>query len=137
MEIRIADKRQLNNAAKKLLEYSGDRKIFAFYGTMGAGKTTLIKAVCEVLGVTDIPSSPTFTLVNEYRTASGQPVYHIDFYRIKKQEEVFDFGIEEYLTGNDYCFMEWPELVEEILPKGIICVSISVGSDDQRTLNVS
>jgi tRNA threonylcarbamoyladenosine biosynthesis protein TsaE len=137
MEIIIRDKKHLHAAARQLLEQTGDSKIFAFYGSMGAGKTTIIKAVCEVLGVTDIISSPTFTLVNEYRTASGEAVYHIDFYRIKKQEEVFDFGVEEYLTGETYCFMEWPGLVEEILPPDTVKIIITVDSSEQRILSIS
>ena len=104
---------------------------------MGAGKTTIIKAICEVLGATDIITSPTFTIVNEYKTLSGESIYHIDFYRIKKTEEVFDFGIEEYLSGESYCFMEWPELIEEILPDETIKVRITVDEFEQRTLSLS
>ena len=137
MKILIKDKKHLHSGAKTLLKNSGGKKIFAFYGSMGAGKTTIIKAICEVLGVTDIVSSPTFTLVNEYRNSGGETIYHIDFYRIKKQEEVFDFGIEEYLSGNSYCFMEWPELIEEILPPGIVRVRITVDENEERTLFVS
>ncbi len=111
--------------------------MFAFYGSMGAGKTTIIKAICRILGASDIVSSPTFTLVNEYRTSGGETIFHIDFYRIKKQEEVFDFGIEEYFTGESFCFMEWPELVEEILPPGTVRIRISVDNDEQRTLLIS
>jgi tRNA threonylcarbamoyladenosine biosynthesis protein TsaE len=137
MTILIKDKRQLPAAAKKLLKNAGDSKIFAFYGSMGAGKTTIIKAICKNLGATDIAVSPTFTLVNEYRTSKGETLYHIDFYRIKKQEEVFDFGIEEYLSGDSYCFMEWPELVEEILPPERVNVRITVDANEQRTLLIS
>jgi len=137
MKILIKDKRHLSAAAKKFLKHTGENKIFAFYGSMGAGKTTIIKAICEVLGAVDIVSSPTFTLVNEYRTSKGETLYHIDFYRIKKQEEVFDFGVEEYLSGDSYCFMEWPELVEEILPPGTVSVRITVDDDEQRTLLIS
>jgi tRNA threonylcarbamoyladenosine biosynthesis protein TsaE len=137
MEILIKDKKHLAAAAGKFLNHYGDRRIFAFYGSMGAGKTTIIKAVCKALGAVDIVSSPTFTLVNEYRTISGETLFHIDFYRIRKQEEVFDFGIEEYLDGNSYCFMEWPELVEEILPETTVKVRISVGEDESRTLTIS
>jgi tRNA threonylcarbamoyladenosine biosynthesis protein TsaE len=137
MEIRIKDKRHLPAAAKQLLEQSGGKKIFAFYGSMGAGKTTIIKAVCECLGTIDIASSPTFTLVNEYKTSTGQSIFHIDFYRIKKQEEVYDFGIEEYLSGDSYCFMEWPELIEEILPDDTLKVRISVDTNEQRILSIS
>jgi tRNA threonylcarbamoyladenosine biosynthesis protein TsaE len=137
MEILIKDKRHLHAAARQLLERSGDSRIFAFYGTMGAGKTTIIKAVCETLGAIDIVSSPTFTLVNEYKTSAGESLFHIDFYRIKKQEEVYDFGIEEYLTGDSYCFMEWPELIEEILPEETVKVRITVDENEQRLLSVS
>jgi len=137
MEIIIKDKRHLHTAAKQLLEHSADKKIFAFYGSMGAGKTTIIKAVCEYLGAIDIVSSPTFTLVNEYKTNAGESIFHIDFYRIKKQEEVYDFGIEEYLTGESYCFMEWPELIEEILPDETVRVRISVDENEQRILLIS
>jgi tRNA threonylcarbamoyladenosine biosynthesis protein TsaE len=137
MKILIKDKRHLSIAAKKLLKHCGDKKIIAFYGSMGAGKTTIIKAICEVLDAVDIVSSPTFTLVNEYRTTKGETLYHIDFFRIKKQEEVFDFGIEEYLSGDSYCFMEWPERVEEILPPSTVCVRITVDENEQRTLLIS
>lgn len=137
MEIIIKDKRHLHSAAKQLLKYSENIRLFAFYGAMGAGKTTIIKAVCESLGATDIVSSPTFTLVNEYKTQNDESIFHIDFYRIKKQEEVFDSGIEEYLTGDSYCFMEWPELVEEILPPETVKVKISVDKNEQRILQIS
>jgi tRNA threonylcarbamoyladenosine biosynthesis protein TsaE len=137
MEILIKDKRHLAAAAKKLLTYTTGKRIFAFYGSMGAGKTTFIKAICKELGAADTVSSPTFTLVNEYRTINGEPLYHIDFYRIKKEEEVFDFGIEEYLTGESYCFMEWPELIENILPEETIRIRISADKDEQRTLTLS
>ncbi len=136
-KIVIRDKKHLAGAAEKFLKQFGNYRIFAFYGAMGAGKTTIIKAICKALGATDIVSSPTFTLVNEYRTSGGETLFHIDFYRIKKQEEVFDFGIEEYLTGESYCFMEWPELVEEILPSGTIKIRISVDEKEQRTLLIS
>jgi tRNA threonylcarbamoyladenosine biosynthesis protein TsaE len=137
MEILIKDKRHLHSAAKQLLIQARDYKLFAFYGAMGAGKTTFIKAICESLGSIDIVTSPTFTLVNEYRTADGESIFHIDFYRIKKQEEVFDFGIEEYLSGASYCFMEWPELIEEILPPETVRVKISVDKNEQRILQIS
>lgn len=137
MNITIKDKKHLHSAAKELIKLYGKNRIFAFYGGMGAGKTTIIKAICEELGAADIISSPTFTLVNEYITVGGDPIYHIDFYRIKKQEEVFDFGIEEYLTGDSWCFMEWPELIEEILPDETIRVRITVDDNEQRVLSIS
>jgi tRNA threonylcarbamoyladenosine biosynthesis protein TsaE len=101
---------------------------------MGAGKTTFIKAICETLGAADIVSSPTFTIVNEYRTSAGESLFHIDFYRIKKVEEAFDFGIEEYFSGNSYCFIEWPELAEQILPPETVRVKITVGENEERII---
>ncbi|HEX2970294.1 MAG TPA: tRNA (adenosine(37)-N6)-threonylcarbamoyltransferase complex ATPase subunit type 1 TsaE [Bacteroidales bacterium] len=137
MIIELKDKRHLPHAAKDLVNFASGKKIFAFYGAMGSGKTTLIKAVCRHLGVIDTVTSPTFTLVNEYKTDKGESVFHIDFYRIRKQEEVFDFGIEEYLTGESWCFMEWPELVQEILPPDILNIKISVGENEERTLTIN
>ncbi len=137
MNIIIRNTGDLPSAARDLIKYTGENKILAFYGAMGSGKTTLIKAVCEVLGAADIVTSPTFTLVNEYKTLSGQSLYHFDFYRIKKTEEVFDFGIEEYFASDSYCFMEWPELVEEILPSETVRIRIEVREDEQRILHLS
>jgi tRNA threonylcarbamoyladenosine biosynthesis protein TsaE len=135
--ILIKDKKQLPVAAKRILEFTSGQKILAFYGSMGAGKTTIIKAVCKALGAKDIVSSPTFTLVNEYKTNKGEVLYHIDFYRIRKMEEVFDFGIEEYFLSGSYCFMEWPELIEEILPPETVRIRIAVGKNEQRILEIS
>ncbi|MBI5008683.1 MAG: tRNA (adenosine(37)-N6)-threonylcarbamoyltransferase complex ATPase subunit type 1 TsaE [Bacteroidia bacterium] len=137
MDIRIRDKRHLHSAAKELINQTRGNKILAFYGAMGSGKTTIIKAICEILGATDIVTSPTFTLVNEYKTSTGESLFHFDFYRIKKREEVFDFGIEEYFYSDSYCFMEWPELVEELLPSGTVRIRIEVTDDEQRILHLS
>ena len=137
MNIVIKTKREIRSAVRKLLDQTKGKRIYAFYGAMGAGKTTIIKALCEYLGAADLVSSPTFTLVNEYRTTGGEALYHIDFYRIKKYDEAFDFGIEEYLTGEKYCFMEWPELVEDILPEETVRVRISVEENEERMLLVS
>jgi tRNA threonylcarbamoyladenosine biosynthesis protein TsaE len=134
MEIIISDKSCLRECAKKFLSLTSEKKIFAFSGSMGAGKTTIIKAICDALGAIDIVTSPTFTIVNEYSTTSGELIYHIDFYRIKKSEEVFDFGIEEYLYSGSYCFMEWPELVEGILPPGTLNVRITVDDNERRIM---
>lgn len=136
MEIVISNLKQLNKSARKFIQNTSGKKIFAFYGAMGAGKTTIIKALCKILGTKDIVASPTFTIVNEYRTFSGQSIYHIDFYRIKKHEEVFDFGIEEYLDSGSYCFMEWPELIEGFLPPDTVNVSITVDDVGRRILRI-
>ena len=134
MRIEIRDKSQVKKAAGKFLKMTGRSKLFAFYGQMGAGKTTFIRAVCMALGATDVVTSPTFTLINEYKTAAGNPIFHIDFYRIKKASEVFDFGIDEYFDSGNYCFMEWPELVEEYLPPETVKVRITVGDNNERIL---
>ena len=137
MEIIVKHKKDLPFAGRRLLEHSAGSRIFAFYGSLGAGKTTIIKAICNLLGASDMTSSPSFTLVNEYRTPEGESLYHIDFYRIKNTEEVFDFGLEEYLYGGSYCFMEWPELIEELLPAGTVKVRINVGKNEERILGIS
>jgi tRNA threonylcarbamoyladenosine biosynthesis protein TsaE len=134
--ILIKNRKQLPVAAGRILEYTSGKRILAFYGQMGAGKTTIIKALCKALGAEEIVSSPTFTLVNEYRTNKGAALYHIDFYRIRKLEEVFDFGIEEYFASGSYCFMEWPELIEEILPPETVRIRITVGDKEQRILEI-
>ncbi len=112
-------------AARILIDTYPNARVFAFYGSMGAGKTTFIKAICSSLGVTDIVQSPTFSIVNEYKTESGESIFHFDFYRIRKTEEVFDIGYEDYLFSGSYCFLEWPELIESLLPGNTVRVSIS------------
>ncbi|OFY61029.1 MAG: tRNA (adenosine(37)-N6)-threonylcarbamoyltransferase complex ATPase subunit type 1 TsaE [Bacteroidetes bacterium RBG_19FT_COMBO_42_10] len=134
MKIVIKHKRYLPAAAGKLLDHAGESRIFAFYGSLGAGKTTFIKAICELLGASDITSSPSFTLVNEYKTKTGESLYHIDFYRIKNISEVLDIGIEEYLYGGSYCFVEWPELAEEVLPEKTLKVHITVRKNEERII---
>ena len=136
MNIILRHTDHLPETVKLLLTLSGKKRLFAFYGPVGSGKTTIIKAICRELGAEDQTSSPSFTIVNEYMTKGGETLYHIDFYRIKKQEEVFDFGIEEYFASGSYCFMEWPELVEEILPPETYKIRITVGAKDERILNV-
>ena len=123
MEIKITSLDNINEAAREFVAAMGDNTVFAFYGKMGAGKTTFIKAVCECLGVTDVINSPTFAIVNEYRSDSGELIYHFDFYRIKKLEEVYDMGYEDYFYSGALCFIEWPELVEELLPTDAVKVS--------------
>lgn len=115
MELKVSNLNELPQAAKKILEFAGDNRIFLFYGDMGAGKTTLIKALCDVLNVEDTVSSPTFSIVNEY-LASSEIIYHFDFYRIKNETEAFDLGYEDYLYSGNYCFIEWPEKIPSLLP---------------------
>lgn len=134
MKIIIADKSRLHDAARHFLRETAGRKIFAFYGQMGSGKTTFIKALCHEMGVADTVTSPTFTLVNEYRRPGNPNVYHFDFYRIKKLTEVLDFGIEEYFDSGAPCFMEWPELIEPLLPEETLRLSITVGPDGSRII---
>ena len=107
---------QLPEVAKKILTLNPHKRIFAFYGKMGVGKTTLIKALCKHLKVTDIVGSPTFSIINQYLTSQNTNVYHFDFYRMKKTEEVYDIGYEDYFFSGNYCFLEWPEKIEELLP---------------------
>jgi tRNA threonylcarbamoyladenosine biosynthesis protein TsaE len=120
-----ASESDLTHAARHLIDEFQGSRVFALYGSMGAGKTTFIKAICALLGVVDIVQSPTFSIVNEYKTKEGESIYHFDFYRIKKTEEVFDIGYEDYLYSGSYCFLEWPELVESLLPEGTIRIRIS------------
>jgi tRNA threonylcarbamoyladenosine biosynthesis protein TsaE len=135
MEIKINDLEHIREAARQFIDAMGDQHVFAFYGHMGAGKTTFIKAICEELGVEDVVTSPTFAIVNEYTTAEDIPVYHFDFYRIKKLEEVYDMGYEDYFYGDGLCFIEWPEMMEELLPEGAIKVQIKENADGTRTVN--
>jgi tRNA threonylcarbamoyladenosine biosynthesis protein TsaE len=120
----------LPSVAKALTEKHPDARIFAFFGEMGAGKTTFIKVFCQQLQVIDNVASPTFALINEYKTASGSKVFHFDFYRIKKFEEAFDLGYEDYFYSGDYCLVEWPELIEPLLPEDTVNVEISVNEED-------
>ena len=132
MEIRITSIDKIGEAAKEFVAAMGDRKVFAFYGKMGAGKTTFIKAVCEELGVEDVINSPTFAIVNEYVDGYGEPIYHFDFYRIKNLQEVLDIGYEDYVYSGNLCFMEWPELIESILPEDAVKVIIEEEEDGER-----
>ena len=148
MEITIQSIDTIREAARTFVSNMGDRRVFAFYGKMGAGKTTFIKAICEELGVDDVITSPTFAIVNEYSlppvssegesspsARSGGALFHFDFYRIKRLEEVYDMGYEDYFYSGDLCFIEWPELIDELLPDDAVRVTTSENSDGSRTVN--
>lgn len=135
MELKIKNLEKISEAAHDFVANIGENTVFAFYGKMGAGKTTFVKAVCEELGVDEVITSPTFSIVNEYRSATtDELIYHFDFYRIKKIEEVYDMGFEDYFYSGALCFIEWPELVEEVLPDDAVKVSIEEQADGSRTV---
>jgi tRNA threonylcarbamoyladenosine biosynthesis protein TsaE len=130
MEIRIENLDNIRATAREFIQHMGEARVFAFYGKMGAGKTTFVKAICEELGVEDVITSPTFAIINEYE--GEETIYHFDFYRIKKLEEVYDMGYEDYFYSGALCFIEWPELIEEILPDDAVRVSIIEQQDGSR-----
>ncbi|MBQ9637588.1 MAG: tRNA (adenosine(37)-N6)-threonylcarbamoyltransferase complex ATPase subunit type 1 TsaE [Prevotella sp.] len=139
MEIRIEDISRIRDAAREFLRairsLEPAPRVIAFYGSMGAGKTTFIKALCEELGVSDVVTSPTFAIVNEYGAADGTAVFHFDFYRIRRLEEVYDMGYEDYFYRSDaLCLIEWPELIEELLPDDALRVTISEKADGVRVV---
>ena len=137
MNITIKDLDHIEEAAREFIGQMGDDTVFAFYGKMGAGKTTFIKALCKLLGVEDEVNSPTFAIINEYRSqTTAELIYHFDFYRIKKLEEVYDLGYEDYFYSGALCFIEWPELVEELLPLDAKKVTITENGDGSRTINL-
>lgn len=135
MELKINSLDTIQETAREFIREMGDSTVFAFHGEMGAGKTTFIKAMCEVLGVQDVINSPTFAIVNEYRSdMTGELIYHFDFYRINKIEEAYDFGYEDYFFSGSLCFIEWPEKIEELLPGDVVDVYISENEDGTRTV---
>ena len=121
--------------AQQIIEYAGTTRIFLFYGDMGAGKTTLIKSLCDVLGSTDNITSPTFAIVNEYVAQQGK-IYHFDFYRLKNQNEALDIGSDEYFYSGNYCFIEWPEKIPDILPANFVKIAIEVMPDNSRRITL-
>lgn len=150
MEFTIKDINSIHEIAREFLKALGDSRVLAFYGSMGTGKTTFIKALCEVLGVDDVITSPTFAIVNEYTAGitdtdgcdlagiqPNTPIYHFDFYRIKKLEEVLDMGYEDYVYGGALCLMEWPELIEDILPDDVMKITITHNDDESRTVSIN
>lgn len=127
---------ELNSIAQQIISFGDNERIFLFYGEMGAGKTTLIKALCNELGVAGQTSSPTFSIVNEYAGSRG-PVYHFDFYRLKNQTEALDMGYEEYFYSGDYCFIEWPEKIPDLLPLHYAEIHINAQNDGSRQITLS
>lgn len=137
----IGNLEEIDKVAEEFIRYISESdlqsNIFAFYGKMGAGKTTFIKAICKALGVQDNVNSPTFTIINEYKSAKGFPIYHFDFYRINRLQEAYDIGTEDYFSGSGLCLIEWPEKIAEILPEDCIKVSITTNPDLSRTIEIS
>ena len=136
-ELYLNHTKDLPRVAREFLLLNPDRKMFAFFGELGAGKTTFIKALCSELNVIDVVSSPTFSIINEYQTDQHLPVYHMDFYRINKISEAYEIGIEDYFSGKDFCFIEWPEKIEELLPEEIVYVNITINDQNGRVLSIS
>ncbi|KXB08909.1 hypothetical protein AKJ55_00275 [candidate division MSBL1 archaeon SCGC-AAA382M17] len=132
----IKNLESLPEVARKFLDENRNHRIFAFFGDLGSGKTTFIKAICNELNVIDIVSSPTFSLINEYRSENGNTIYHMDFYRINSLNEALDIGIEDYFSTNNYCFIEWPEKIESLLPNKTTYIKISEDEQKGRILNI-
>jgi len=136
-QTQLSDLSVLQKSARMLLDHFPKERIFAFYGAMGAGKTTFIKALCQELGSADYVTSPSFALINEYSTKDGSVIYHFDFYRIKKLEEAFDLGYEDYIYSGNYCFIEWPEMIESLLPEGVVKVRLQETIHGARSLEAT
>lgn len=134
MKIEINDLSELDAAAQTFIDNMKDNVVFAFYGDMGAGKTTFIKALCEKLGVEETITSPTFAIVNEYGRGDGDPIYHFDFYRVNKIEEAIDFGCAEYFHSGNICFIEWPQIIEPILPEQAQKINIRETENKRRVI---
>lgn len=134
MTIPNYNEEELQEVARKLISNFGHIKVWCFDAEMGAGKTTLTKAICKELGVQDEMSSPTFSIVNEYLTDKGEDIYHFDFYRLKDFEEALDIGVEDYLYSGNLCLLEWPEIIESLLPDEYLQISIKLVSDNTRSL---
>jgi tRNA threonylcarbamoyladenosine biosynthesis protein TsaE len=134
--LKLYNVKKISETAKQFLQKTRGYKKFAFYGKMGAGKTTFIIALCKELGAIDVINSPTFTIINEYKTINGDMLYHLDFYRIKNEDELLALGIEDYLYEDVYCFIEWPEMAENILTDNIVKVNIEEVDTSKRLLKI-
>lgn len=136
MQLKINTIDEINEVARKFISHMKEYRVFALYGAMGVGKTTFVKAICEEFGVEDTINSPSFAIVNEYHTPKDDIVYHFDFYRIKDVEEAYDFGYEDYFYSNHYCFIEWPEKIESILPPGTVRVFFEENEEGTRSITI-
>ncbi|MFZ4101240.1 MAG: tRNA (adenosine(37)-N6)-threonylcarbamoyltransferase complex ATPase subunit type 1 TsaE [Sphingobacterium thalpophilum] len=136
MNIRVKNEGELNAAASELLKFAENVKTFLFEGDMGAGKTTLIKSLCSELGMKEMASSPTYSIVNEYEYTNGK-IYHFDFFRIRTQNEAFDIGFEEYLASGEFCFIEWPQKISDLWPQHYLLITISEVESGLRNIEVS
>ena len=135
-KIDVSSLDKIDEAAAQFVGKMGDKKVFVFYGKMGAGKTTFIKAICEKLGVKDVINSPTFAIINEYQDGKGAPIYHFDFYRINKEEEAYDFGYEDYFYSGNVCFIEWPEMISDLIPEDAVEVHIDEVDNSARQVTI-
>jgi tRNA threonylcarbamoyladenosine biosynthesis protein TsaE len=134
--MKIENLQTIHQTAKEFIAAMGDKKVFLFYGSMGAGKTTFIRAICEELGVKESINSPTFAIINEYKAGDGSPIFHFDFYRINKEEEAYDFGYEDYFYSGKLCFVEWPEKIVNLLPEDAAVVTITEQPDGSREVTI-
>ena len=137
MKLIVDSEKELGKTAREIIDYSGDQKIWIFYGEMGAGKTTLIRAIADQLNIEDNVHSPTFSIVNEYRNHREDVFYHFDFYRIKNETEAMDIGIDEYFDSGDLCLIEWPQKISSLLPQNYVKIDIKTTSDTSREINIS
>jgi len=135
MQVNVKSIEELAGVAKQILSLANKERIFVFYGEMGAGKTTLINKICEELGVTEQTSSPTFSIVNEYK-GEIENIYHFDFYRIKNESEAFDLGYEDYFYSGNYCMIEWPEKIPDLLPYHYVRIKICPVSETERLIDI-
>ncbi|MGK7397613.1 MAG: tRNA (adenosine(37)-N6)-threonylcarbamoyltransferase complex ATPase subunit type 1 TsaE [Candidatus Cyclobacteriaceae bacterium M3_2C_046] len=136
MRLEVKKVEELLDTAKKIIEFANDQKVWLFEGDLGAGKTTLIKAICEMMEVDDVVNSPTFSIVNEYNNKKGEILYHLDFYRLKNDIEALDIGIDEYISSGRYCFIEWPSRIENLLPQENLSIKIDLAANGSRMINL-
>ena len=137
MQLKVGSIEELDNAAQEIINFADGQSLWLFYGEMGSGKTTLIKAIAKAFGVEDIVQSPTFSIVNEYRNPEDEVFYHFDFYRIKNETEALDVGANEYFDSGDFCFIEWPQKISNLIPDCYLSIDIEITSKTSRVLNLT